>query len=91
MLIGESDHVSFWFDRSTLNEIMDTFGNDILLTEENESRVKATVYVNLQAMRTWAEQHPRTVRVVSPESLAEEIRNDFTAALELYGQNETDQ
>ena len=86
MLIGESVHVSFWFDRGTLNEIMDTFGNDILFTQETDSRVKATVYVNEQAMRTWAEQHPTTVQVISPESLVEDIKNDFRAALSVYEQ-----
>lgn len=85
MLIGESVWVSFWFERSILNEIMDIFGNDILFTEEDGDRVKASVQVNEQAMRTWAEQHPTTVRVVSPEQLAEDIQNDFRKALEIYG------
>ena len=84
MLIGESIHVSFWFERSTLNEIMDTFGNDILFTQETDNRVKATVYVNEQAMRTWAEQHPTTVQVISPQSLVDDIKNDFKAALKIY-------
>lgn len=84
MLIGESIHVSFWFDRSILNEIMDTFGNDVLFTEENDSQVRATVYVNEQAMQAWAEQHPVSVQVLSPDSLVENIREDFRKALEIY-------
>lgn len=86
MLLGESFHVSFWFDRTIINEIMDVFGTDILFTEENDRRVKATVHVNGQAMRAWAEQHPRTVQVLSPESLVEDIKADFTEALRMYGQ-----
>lgn len=86
MLIGESIHVSFWFARSILNEIMDTFGNDILFTQETDDRVKATVYVNEQAMRTWAEQHPRTVQVISPDRLVEDIKSDYLAALTIYQQ-----
>ena len=85
MLIGESVLVSFWFDRSILNEIMDTFGNDILFTEEDETRVKATVHVNEQAIQAWAEQHPTTVHVISPEKLVTNIREDFKKALEIYG------
>lgn len=84
MLIGESVQVTFWFERGILNEIMDTFGNDILFTEEEEGRVKATVHVNEEAMQTWAEQHPTTVRVISPDKLVEDIRNDFRKALEIY-------
>ena len=85
MLIGESVQVRFWFDRSILNEIMDTFGNDILFSDEDENRVMATIHVNAQAMQAWAEQHPTTVRVISPEKLVEDIQSDFRKALEIYG------
>ena len=88
MLIGESVQVSFWFDKSILNFIMDTFANDIQFVQETDNQVLAMVHVNEPAMQMWAEQHPRTVRVTAPQSLVDAIREDLAEATKLYAAQE---
>jgi predicted DNA-binding transcriptional regulator YafY len=40
------------------------------------------------AMKQWAVGHANIVKVVSPDSLAEEVREEIRKAAELYGMKE---
>ncbi len=86
MFAGESTPVTFRAKKYILNDVIDWFGTDVSFSNEVEDEVTVRVTVNLQAMRRWAVQYGPHVRVLSPDSLAAEVKRDLTAAVELYEQ-----
>jgi len=84
MFSGGSIPVTFVAKKYLLNDLLDWFGNDISFTDENETEVTVRVNVNEQAMRRWAMQYALHIKILSPVSLVEQIKEDLTAALKNY-------
>lgn len=85
MFRGESISVKLRFDKRLLSDFIDWFGTDhIHFSDQTADEVTARVSVNQMAMRKWALQYATNVRVLSPESLVDEIREDINRALENY-------
>ena len=84
MFSGESVPVTFRMKKTILNDAVDWFGKDIVFYEETEDAVTARVIVNQSAMRCWAAQYCRFVRILTPENLAETVKADLQAAMENY-------
>lgn len=84
MFGGESGPVTFKAKKYLIGELVDWFGNGIQFTDETKDEVTARVTVNYAAMRRWALQYALHVRLLSPESLVEQIREDIKAAVENY-------
>lgn len=86
MFSGESGTVTFRLKKYFISETVDWFENDIEFFDESEDEVSAKVYVNLAAMRRWAMQYAVHLRVLSPQSLIDEVKEDIKTALDNYGQ-----
>ncbi len=84
MFSGESIPVTFVAKKYLLNDLLDWFGKDITFTDENETEVTVRVNVNEQAMRRWAMQYALHIKILSPSSLAEQIKSDLETALNKY-------
>ena len=84
MFSGESIPVTFRMKKNILNDVIDWFGSEIAFTDETEDEVTARVTVNWSAMRYWAQQYCRFVRILTPTDLAETVKNDLTDALKAY-------
>lgn len=84
MFSGDSIPVTFVAKKYLLNDLLDWFDNDITFTDENETEVTVRVTVNEQAMRRWAMQYALHTRILSPASLAVQIKEDLTEALTNY-------
>ena len=84
MFSGESIRVKFRAKKYILSEIFDWFGKDIQFLDETEDEVVCSVYVNEQSMRKWAMQYALHVKVLSPQTLVESVRNDLKAAMMNY-------
>lgn len=84
MFSGESGTVRFRAKKRILNDVIDWFGKDIRFSEETADAVTVTVRVNLQAMRRWALQYSLHTRILSPQSLADEVKADIRGAMENY-------
>ena len=56
--------------------------------EETQKEVTVRVYVNLEAMRKWALQYAAHIKVVSPEKLADMVKEDIKKAMEQYEEEE---
>ena len=67
-----------------LNDLIDWFGKDIQLSDETEDEITAIVSVNLNAMRLWALQYALHVRILEPETLKEQIKEDVRNVAENY-------
>lgn len=84
MFGGESVRVSFRMKMKIIDDVIDWFGSDIVFTDEAEDEVTAHVTVNWHAMRHWALQYCRHVRILSPSDLTEHVQQDLVEALERY-------
>ena len=85
MFTGKSALVTFRAKKYLLNDIIDWFGGEISFFDETEEEVSARVHVNLDAMRRWAMQYALHMRILSPASLAEQVKSDLKQAAENYG------
>ena len=86
MFSGESVPVTFRMDKQILNDAIDWFGKDIYFSDETETEVTALVVVNRSAMRYWAQQYCRFVRILTPADLVETVKEDLQSALDKYQQ-----
>lgn len=85
MFAGASGGVTFRAKKCVIGEIIDWFGKGVRFSNESDDEITAFVTVNLEAMRCWAMQYARFVKILSPESLAEQIKNDIRSVAEKYG------
>ena len=84
MFSGDSIPVTFTAKKYLLNDLLDWFGKDITFTDETEDDITVRVTVNEQAMRRWAMQYALHIKILSPASLAEQMKKDLTAELKHY-------
>ena len=84
MFSGESVPVTFRMKKTILNDVIDWFGTEIAFFDETEDEVTARVTVNWSAMRYWAQQYCRFVRILTPTDLGDTVRDDLKKALESY-------
>ncbi|MEG2634602.1 MAG: WYL domain-containing protein, partial [Oscillospiraceae bacterium] len=84
MFTGKSELVTFRAKKYLLTELFDWFGSDIQFSDETEDEVTANVTVNTEAMRKWALQYVLHTKIISPQSLADTVKNDIAKAMENY-------
>lgn len=70
---GNPEVVIFAFDKSQLNNVIDKFGTEIWLCEEND-RYIAKIEATAIGMRIWALQYLPYVEILKPQWLREEIK-----------------
>ena len=84
MFSGESGPVTFRMNKDVLNDVIDWFGSDIVFSDETADEVTARVTVNWHAMRHWALQYCRHVRILTPTDLVETVKDDLCKAVLNY-------
>ena len=85
MFSGESVPVTFRMKKNILNDVIDWFGSEIAFTDETEDEVTARVTANWSAMRYWAQQYCRFVRILTPSDLVQTVKEDLQQAIKNYG------
>lgn len=88
MFAGESVPVTFRMNKEILNDVIDWFGSEIAFMDETEDEVTARVTVNWNAMRYWAHQYCRHVRILTPADLTQTVKSDLQLALLAYEDSE---
>ncbi|MCH5315791.1 MAG: WYL domain-containing protein [Eubacterium sp.] len=84
MFTGDTVRAEFIAEKYIISDIMDFFGNDVVFSNETEDKVTVTVTVNEQDMRFWALLYALQIKVISPPSLVESVKNDIMKAAEKY-------
>lgn len=84
MFGGDSGLVTFRAKKYLLNDIIDWFGGGVTFFNEMKEEVDVRVRVNYSAMRRWALQYALHTRILSPEPLVEQVKEDIKEAYENY-------
>ncbi|MEG0545672.1 MAG: WYL domain-containing protein [Oscillospiraceae bacterium] len=84
MFAGESGTVTFRVKKYILNDVFDWFGGDLTFFDETKDEVSIRVSVNFAAMRCWALQYALHAKILSPEHLARQVKEDLKTAIENY-------
>ena len=85
MFSSEVTDTEFVIQERYVSLIIDFFGKHVSFHEQGDGTVSCRLKVSRIAMKYWAAEHANIVRVVSPESLADEIREEIRKAGRLYG------
>jgi len=84
---GKSVRVFFRTYSHSIEHVLEWFGNDVSLLEDNEGTgdtIIATVTVNDKAMLFWALQYGQAIEVLEPVYLREQIRDAVNAMAQKY-------
>lgn len=84
MFSGESIPVVFKAKKYIIGDVIDWFGKDIEITDETEDEITVRVTVNEKAMRRWGLQYALHTRIISPQSLAQQVKDDLKISMEKY-------
>ena len=85
MFSSEVTDTEFVIQERYVSLIIDFFGKHVSFHEQGDGTVSCRLKVSRMAMKYWAAEHANIVRVVSPESLTDEIREEIRKAGRLYG------
>ena len=86
MFAGSSIPVTFRAKKYIMNDLFDWFGNNMTVSDETDDEITVRVTVNERALRHWALQYSLHIKVLTPESLAGQIKADLQTALQKYAE-----
>lgn len=84
MYSSENEKVTFRIVKPMISDVIDIFGGDVRFLDENETHVTVTAKVNVRSMMQFAKNFAPDVEVLKPESLREQMREEFKKALSVY-------
>ena len=84
MFGNQSANVVFEFDSKILNDVIDWFGNNIDFRDLKNGKIEARTNVIFDSMKFWALQYAEYVKVTSPKSLVDSIKNILKESIEKY-------
>lgn len=67
-----------------IDNVLDWFGKDVQITGLDDGNYKFTLTASPRAMRFWILQFGKYVKVLSPQSLVEQIKDDINEMQKLY-------
>ena len=85
MFTGDTERVDIRFHNSLINVVIDRFGEDVLITGSNAEEF--TISIEVVASPTfiaWLFQFGDKVKILSPNSLAQELKNAAEKVAKLY-------
>lgn len=85
MFSGELEKVEFIIQKKDVGLVIDFFGKHVSFFDKGDGTISCNLVTSREAMRKWALQFAKDIRVVSPESLVVEIREDIRKINENYG------
>ena len=84
MFSGPSSAIKLATTADMMSELVDWFGTDFKIMEQDGDRIVVRLNCNEKAMRFWALQYGPCVEVLGPESLREQIKTDIAAMSKKY-------
>lgn len=87
MFSSETVWVKFRITKSIISDVIDLFGKDITLSDEDETGVTVTAYINEMAMEQFAKVYTPDVIILEPQKLADRVRSCLEEAVRKYMEN----
>lgn len=84
MYSDETERVDFVAEKRILDQVVDWFGFDAIITDYDDTHVKVSVSVSPNAMEYWAMQFLNYIEVLSPLSLRDKIKQNLQKAILKY-------
>lgn len=84
MFGGETQAFTIKCEHRILNDVIDRFGDKIIIQESNSDTFTALVKATTGGMRLWAIHYIETCQVLSPEWLVEDVKNAIKRGIEKY-------
>ena len=84
MFNGPSSAIKLATTADMMSELVDWFGTDFKILEQDGDKIVVRLNCNEKAMRFWALQYGPYVEVLGPESLREQIKTDIAAMSNKY-------
>lgn len=84
MFNGPSSAIKLATTADMMSELVDWFGTDFKILEQDGDKIVVRLNCNEKAMRFWALQYGPYVEVLGPESLRERIKTDIAAMSNKY-------
>ena len=87
MFSSETVWVKFRITKSIISDVIDLFGKDITLSDEDETGITVTAYINEMAMEQFAKVYAPDVIILEPQKLADRVRSCLEEAVRKYMEN----
>ncbi|MBK5263452.1 MAG: WYL domain-containing transcriptional regulator [Peptostreptococcaceae bacterium] len=84
MFGGETQSFTIQCDRKILNDVVDQFGDKLVITSSDEDTFTTVVKATTGGMRLWAIHYFESCRVLSPEWLVDDVCNAIKGSIEKY-------
>ena len=84
MFADELQTVEFVADGWAIDQIVDWFGKDITIEQQEDGRFLVRVKASINAMEYWAMQYMNAVEIISPTELRNRLKNNLQNANEKY-------
>lgn len=85
---GETQTFTIKCDRKILNDVIDRFGEKIIIQESDADTFTAIVKATTGGMRIWSIHYIETCQVLNPEWLVEDVKSAIRAGMSRYGMPE---
>lgn len=85
MFGGEIENYTICCEHQILQDVIDRFGDKIIILESDEDTFTAIVKATTGGMRLWAIHYIETCRVISPDWLVEDVKAAIRKGMEKYG------
>jgi predicted DNA-binding transcriptional regulator YafY len=84
MFGGETETYAIQCDNSIINDVVDRFGDDILIIDSDDHTFTAVVKATTQGMRLWAIHYIEKCKVLEPQWLVNEVVEAIKKAMKHY-------
>lgn len=84
MFSGEGVPIKLRMKQNYMDDLVDWFGKDITILQQEENSLVVRVKCNEQSMLYWALQYGRAVEILEPQSLRNRIRNILDDMVQRY-------
>ncbi len=84
MFEDKPEQITFEIDNYLINDIVDWFGYDFSIKELADNKVLISLMASPRAIRFWILQFGKFVKVLTPQSLVDTIKEDIQEMTKLY-------
>ncbi|MDD2484248.1 MAG: WYL domain-containing protein, partial [Eubacteriales bacterium] len=82
---GDTQTFTIQCSKTILNDVVDKFGDQIIITDSDETTFTTIVRATTQGMKIWTMNYMTACKVIAPEWLVEHVSNEIRKGMANYG------